>query len=85
MIQKGNVTLHRFLQDLTEVNVYMRRHQTRSFARTTLVTSFIANFQTVTFPIGSMVIKLNVMLELILQHEAGDHIHNGSGNGVPLD
>ena len=34
--------------------VLVRRHQTRSFARTALVTWIIAYFHAVTFPIGSM-------------------------------
>ena len=42
-----------------KVNVYMRRHQTRFFACTT----FIINFHTVAFLIGSI-----VMLECILPY-----------------
>ena len=45
---------------LTEVNVYMWRHQTRSFAHTTFVTWFITNFHTMTFN-GE---NVNAMLEL---------------------
>ena len=35
-----------------EVHVYMRRHQTSSFAYAMLVTRFIKNVHTVTFPIA---------------------------------
>ena len=72
MIKKGNATLlQRFPKDYlqrtsTEVNIYMRRHQTRSFVRTTLVTWFITNFHTVTFPTGFSEKNVNVMLEFLI-------------------